>query len=105
GLGLSMVFGFVKQSNGHIKIYSELGRGTSVKIYLPLQAGAAAEAPPSERAATPSGGETILLVEDDAQVRNVVHGMLTRLGYKVVLADSGASALATLKVARVDMIL
>jgi len=105
GLGLSMVFGFVKQSNGHIKIYSELGRGTAVKIYLPLQASISGEQPVVEARPAPSGGETILLVEDDAQVRNVVHGMLTRLGYKVILADSGASALSTLKVARVDMIL
>src|ERR1700738_4502562 len=71
GLGLSMVYGFVKQSGGHIKIYSEEGYGTTIKLYLPratAQADAPAKAPPPIR----GGDETIMVVEDDALVRNFV---------------------------------
>jgi CheY-like chemotaxis protein len=95
GLGLSMVYGFVKQSNGHIKIYSEEGHGTTIKIYLPRageQAMALAEAKP--RVPVACGTETILVVEDDAMVRNYVIAQLESLGYTTIAAGNGAEALA-----------
>ena len=94
GLGLSMVYGFVKQSGGHIKIYSEVGNGTSVKIYLPRSY----EAEESEVLATvqpiTGGSETILVAEDDDEVRNTVVELLGELGYRVLKASDAASALA-----------
>ncbi|MDT8397777.1 MAG: ATP-binding protein [Pseudomonadales bacterium] len=96
GLGLSSVFGFVKQSNGHIAIYSEVGQGTSVKIYLPVST--LAEDQPSQQARKTHGGnETVLLVEDDELVRNVAGNMLSLLGYTVTSLADGASALAFLE--------
>jgi signal transduction histidine kinase/CheY-like chemotaxis protein len=95
GLGLSMVYGFVKQSGGHIKIYSEEGYGTTIKLYLPrasAQADAPALAPPPIR----GGDETIMVVEDDALVRNFVVAQLHSLGYKTITASNGNGALALL---------
>jgi CheY-like chemotaxis protein len=92
GLGLSMVYGFVKQSGGHIKIYSEEAHGTTIKLYLPpgknVTEIAAAPAPPAE-----GGAETIFVVEDDNLVRNFVTAQLQSLGYKTVAAPDGKSAL------------
>ena len=92
GLGLSMVYGFVKQSGGHIKIYSEEGHGTTIKLYLPPGEGtaevAAAAALPAE-----GGAETIFVVEDDSLVRNFVTAQLQSLGYKTIAAADGKSAL------------
>ena len=93
GLGLSMVYGFVKQSGGHIKIYSELGHGTTIKLYLPPARGQT-EAPPAPAAPTVLGNETILVVEDDALVRNFVATQLKALGYQTVTAADGPVALA-----------
>jgi signal transduction histidine kinase len=93
GLGLSMVYGFVKQSGGHIKIYSEEGHGTTIRLYLPPARGRAGIA---VAAASPlsDGTETILVVEDDAMVRNFVIAQLHSLGYKTIAAADGPSALA-----------
>ncbi|MCJ9704751.1 MULTISPECIES: ATP-binding protein, partial [unclassified Bradyrhizobium] len=92
GLGLSMVYGFVKQSGGHIKIYSEEGHGTTIKLYLPPGEGttdvAAALAPQAE-----GGAETIFVVEDDNLVRNFVTAQLQSLGYRTVAAPDGKAAL------------
>jgi PAS domain S-box-containing protein len=103
GLGLSMVYGFAKQSRGHVKIYSEVGHGTSVKLYLPRVAGAAALdadtlSPPGE--VHHGGGETILVVEDDAAVRIAAVSILQDLGYRVLQAEDGKAALAILQEAR-----
>ncbi|RKH45694.1 PAS domain S-box protein [Corallococcus llansteffanensis] len=97
GLGLSMVYGFVKQSGGHVKIYSEVGHGTTVKVYLPRAF--QAEAPVLEVVTGPveGGQETILAVEDDADVRATVVELLTELGYRVLRAVDGQSALSILK--------
>jgi PAS domain S-box-containing protein len=103
GLGLSMVYGFVKQSGGHIKIYSEVGHGTTVRFYLPREtAGGAAAvvAPPDQApaAATLAGGEeTILVVEDNELVRRTVVKQLGSLGYKVIEAGNGEAGLAILQ--------
>ncbi|MGB7973424.1 MAG: PAS domain S-box protein [Roseiarcus sp.] len=97
GLGLSMVYGFVKQSGGNIQIYSELERGTSVRIFLPLaEAPKTSDQPASGAVAMPRGSETILAVEDNARVRRVTTARLRSLGYTVIEADNGAAALALL---------
>jgi signal transduction histidine kinase len=95
GLGLSMVYGFVKQSNGHIKIYSEEGHGTTVKVYLP-QAVGAAEAPAAEAfiSGIERGDESILIVEDDALVRQYVVTQIRSLGYHALAASNAGEALA-----------
>jgi PAS domain S-box-containing protein len=108
GLGLSMVYGFVKQTGGHIKIYSEVGRGTTVKLYLPRagQADMRPEPPPALPGAAMQGTESILVVEDDAMVREFTAAQLRRLGYRVTEARSGADALAILgQGAAVDLML
>ncbi len=98
GLGLSMIFGFTKQSGGHIKIYSEVGHGTTVRIYLPkaASAGRAAGARDPLARAQPRGEETILVVEDDPDVRAYVVGALRVLGYEILEAADGPSALELL---------
>jgi signal transduction histidine kinase/CheY-like chemotaxis protein len=96
GLGLSMVYGFVKQSNGHIKIYSEENHGTTVKVYLPQGAGAAV-APTATETGIPGsvhGDEIILIVEDDALVREYVVAQIRRFGYPTLTASNATEALA-----------
>lgn len=107
GLGLSMVYGFIKQSNGHIKIYSEEGHGTTVKLYLPRsEADAAAISPASVTEPNPVGNETVLVVEDDAMVREFVVQQLQQLGYRTPMAGTGAEALTVLdETAEVDLLL
>jgi PAS domain S-box-containing protein len=95
GLGLSQVYGFVKQSGGHIKLYSEHGRGTTAKIYLPrLSADTGAElASAPVKASTPAGHELILVVEDNDDVRRFTCEVLSHLGYRVLEAANAAPAL------------
>ena len=97
GLGLSMVFGFVKQSGGHINVYSEASVGTTFRLYLPREHGDESESD-STRVISPAvgGTESVLLVEDNAAMRKVVHRQLTELGYKVTEADGAAAALEIL---------
>jgi len=99
GLGLSSVYGFIKQSGGHMKLYSELGQGTSVKLYLPrAQESCDGDSPAHRPPAQPTGGsETILVVEDNRNVRDYVAGQLRRLGYQVIEAANGVYALALLE--------
>src|SRR2546423_970276 len=99
GLGLSQVYGFIKQSGGHIRIYSEVGQGTTIKLYVPRLTGQM-EAPPwtvrEPAAATPANGtETVLVVEDDEQVNKLAMEALAERGYRVLSASDGASALRT----------
>jgi PAS domain S-box-containing protein len=93
GLGLSTVFGIVQQSGGSIWVYSEPGRGTSFKVYFPCVDGAVDEVRSVERPATLRGSETVLLVEDDEQVRAVARGILRRHGYRVLEARNGGEAM------------
>ncbi len=105
GLGLSMVYGFVKQSRGHITLHSEQGRGTVVRLYLPR-----ADTPPAphannmDGAELARGGERILVVEDDELVLEHVRSLLERLGYRVVTARSGEQALQALRNGRFDLL-
>jgi len=99
GLGLSQVYGFVKQSRGHVAIYSELGQGTTVKVYLPRLVGAEDESAAVKAASElPLGSaqEVILVVEDEPAVRQFSVDALTELGYRVLEADGAASALRLL---------
>ncbi|MET0969595.1 MAG: ATP-binding protein [Tardiphaga sp.] len=100
GLGLSQVYGFIKQSNGHVKIYSEPGQGTAVKVYLPRLF--ATEPEPADLKALPPatenrGNEIILVVEDEAAVRQFSVDALGMLGYRILEADGAANALALLR--------
>jgi CheY-like chemotaxis protein len=98
GIGLSMVYGFIKQSDGYIKIHSEAGHGTNVKLYLPRS-----EQPNTPRiaqglrTAAVGGGETILIVEDDEMVHTFVTRQLKSLGYQVLSAHDGREALEILR--------
>jgi PAS domain S-box-containing protein len=105
GLGLSMVFGFMKQSGGHINVYSEVGIGTTFRLYLrradpDAEAGAAV----LPAALVRSNGETVLAVEDNASLRRVVVRQLMELGYRVLEAEDGQSALSVLESERVDVL-
>lgn len=94
GLGLAMVFGFAKQSGGHINVYSEVGKGTTFRLYLPRDSSGEVAAVRAEVAPAATGGnETILVVEDNEGIRRVVRRQLLRLGYRVVETDNAASAL------------
>jgi len=94
GLGLSMVYGFAKQSGGHVKIYSEMGFGTTVKMYLPRSLEAEDALAPVDLREPKGGSETILVVEDDEGVRETVVDMLSELGYRVLKAPDATSAMA-----------
>lgn len=98
GLGLSMVYGFARQSDGHVSIYSEQGLGTTVRIYLPrVGAGQSATETPENDEAAPRGHETILIAEDDPFVRSSVILRVEALGYRVVAAVNGREALQRLR--------
>jgi PAS domain S-box-containing protein len=98
GLGLSMVYGFMKQSGGHVGVYSEEGKGTTVRMYVPVDTSASGESDPLNglREPEPGGGETILLAEDNEGVRKIVTEFLEALGYRVAVAEDGPSALSVL---------
>lgn len=105
GLGLSQVYGFVKQSGGGVNIYSEVGLGTTLKLYFPRFRGEteARETAPAEGAVS-GGGETILVVEDDDNLRDTVACYLRDLGYEILEAVDGASALRVLARSPVNLV-
>jgi PAS domain S-box-containing protein len=109
GLGLSQVYGFVKQSGGHIKIYSEIGQGTTIKIYLPRLTGHAPETEDDKTNHQAQGepGETILIVEDDHDVRAYLAEVLRAIGYSVLTAANADLALKSLSelTTRIDLLL
>ena len=96
GLGLSMINGFARQSKGHVKIYSEVGHGTTVRLYLPRDTSSGAVAPIAEAGSSDEGTESILVVEDDAQVRLLAAASLKERGYAVTEATNGAEAITQL---------
>ena len=100
GLGLSMIYGFARQSDGHAQIYSEEGKGTTVKLYLPRHRGAAdedGEAPELNGAHAAEDGETVLVVEDEPVVRGLIIEVLTDLGYRALEAGDGPAGLELLQ--------
>ncbi len=98
GLGLSQVYGFAKQSGGAAQIESKMGVGTTVRIYLPRKDGRPVEEEAGDRVSNAvPGGATILVVEDDPDVREMVVAMLSDLGYRTLVAESGPEALAVLR--------
>jgi signal transduction histidine kinase/CheY-like chemotaxis protein len=106
GLGLSMVYGFVKQSGGHVRVYSEVGRGTSVKLYFPETTGVPAVSTPLPDEDRRGHGEVVLLVEDEPLVLAMAARLLRRLGYVVLEAKDGPSAIALVKPdTRIDLLL
>ena len=107
GLGLSMVYGIVKQSNGHILVDSEVGKGATFRIYLPQVQNASSVKPVEEHRPLPGGTETILLVEDEEAIRGLARGCLQAGGYNVLEACNGASALdvASLFSGKIDLLL
>jgi PAS domain S-box-containing protein len=107
GLGLSMVYGFAKQSDGEVSIHSEEGRGTTVRLYLPRAKAAADKAARETSTKEPNGrGETILVVEDDPDVRALAEVVLENLRYRVLTAEDGRTGLAVLeKAPGVDLLL
>jgi signal transduction histidine kinase/ActR/RegA family two-component response regulator len=98
GLGLATVYGIVQQNGGHVAVYSEVGQGTTFRIYLPRSTEErSAPAPPLTSAEVPleGGAETILLIEDNDELRGAARGILEALGYRVAAAANGTEALAT----------
>ncbi|HYW62360.1 MAG TPA: PAS domain-containing protein [Bradyrhizobium sp.] len=106
GLGLSMIYGFARQSNGHVLIDSKHGAGTSVRLYLPRHHGEAGDErlPPSAQDEPPGAGETVLVVEDEPVVRGVIVEMLQDQGYRVLEAVDGPSGLKILREQRIDLL-
>ncbi len=107
GLGLSMIYGFARQSNGHATIDSKIGRGTSVKIYLPRHSGdhVAEHAAAGAKAQQAATGETVLVVEDEPVVRGVILEMLDEQGYRTLEAVDGPAGLRILRTdARIDLL-
>lgn len=107
GLGLSMVYGFVRQSGGYVKIYSEVGRGTTVKLYLPRAAGSeqAVQAARINEDVPTGSGERILIVEDNPAVQALVLHMVQTLGYQAAAAADGPTALGLLENCPFDLLL
>jgi len=98
GLGLATVYGIVKQNGGHVAVYSEVGRGTTFRVYLPRTLEAAAPRITAPAGARSVGrGETLLLVEDNDDLRGATRDMLEALGYRVATAANGPEALAALE--------
>ncbi|SIT41220.1 PAS/PAC sensor hybrid histidine kinase (fragment) [Paraburkholderia piptadeniae] len=105
GLGLSMAYGYVKQSGGHIRLYSEVNHGTTVKMYFPRSTGTVRERSPDNARPAVGGRETILVVEDDRIVQATVIEMLSTLGYAVLRAGDPQQALTVLRSgARIDLL-
>jgi PAS domain S-box-containing protein len=108
GLGLSMIYGFVRQSGGQVRIYSELGKGTTMCLYFPRHFGTAGDAnePEALEKVEPGSGETVLIVDDEATVRMLVVEILTEAGYHTLEAGDGPAALRILQSnARIDLLI
>jgi PAS domain S-box-containing protein len=106
GLGMSMIYGFMQQSNGHVQVASTVGAGTTVTLYLPVATSALKDQAIRERDLTAGGGQQLLIVEDDAQVRALVTEVLTELGYGVQAVEDADHAIPILKSGRsIDLLI
>jgi CheY-like chemotaxis protein len=108
GLGLSMIYGFARQSGGQVRIYSELGQGTTICIYLPRYAGDALLAEDEEAIATAStaSGQTVLVVDDEPTIRHLIDEVLDEQGYTVIGAADGAAGIKVLQSgARIELLI
>jgi len=107
GLGLSMIYGFARQSGGQVRIYSEVGMGTTLCIYLPRYSGNASDESEEHEAALPdSGSGTVLIVDDEATIRHLVDEVLDEVGYTVIGAADGAAGVKVLQSgARIDLLI
>lgn len=108
GLGLSMIYGFARQSGGQVRIYSEVGQGTTVCIYLPRHHGEAAaeEVEPAVELLAKATGQTVLVVDDEAAIRHLIDEVLDDLGYTVIGAADGSAGLKVLQSgARIDLLI
>ncbi|APW38384.1 hypothetical protein RD110_15265 [Rhodoferax koreense] len=108
GLGLSMVYGFVRQSGGQVRVYSELGKGTTMCLYLPRHVGASDEVEPAPDAGVihSGAGRRVLVIEDEATIRTLMAEVLGEAGYEVLTADDGPSGLRILQApGRIDMLI
>lgn len=107
GLGLSMAYGIIKQHDGHINVYSEVGHGSTFKIYLPVADGAVTNASSSVQPSLRGGNETILIAEDEETLRALARDVLKGLGYTVLLANNGEEAVKVFveNSNRIDMLL
>ena len=108
GLGLAIVYGVVKQHGGYIDVYSEQGKGTAFRIYLPLSRSEAKEEKKEETGRDPSGGtETILVAEDDEAIRRLSGSVLKEFGYSVILVEDGEDAVAKFRehMQRIDLVM
>lgn len=108
GLGLSMIYGFARQSGGQVRIYSEIGEGTTVCVYLPRHLGDAEETEADETALTVAGatGQTILVVDDEATIRHLIDEVLDEAGYTVIGAADGAAGIKVLQSgARIELLI
>ena len=108
GLGLSMVYGFARQSGGQVRLYSEVGRGSTVSLYLPrhLQEARAEEIEPASAPGAAGRGEVVLVVDDEAPIRLLVAEVLTEAGYTALQAEDGPTALRLLhSAARIDLLI
>jgi CheY-like chemotaxis protein len=105
GLGLSTVYGIVKQWRGHVELDSQSGQGTEFRVWLPAQAGPADSVDAVERPRPAPGRETVLLAEDEPQVRRLIHTVLEQAGYTVLMAEDGQQALRVAEgVGHVDLL-
>ncbi len=97
GLGLSMVYGIIKQHNGNIDVHSEVGKGTTFRIYLPLTQTRRGEISKPVQALPGGKGETIIIAEDEPQVREIMMSLLQKNGYKIIEAENGEEAIRKFK--------
>ena len=108
GLGLSMIYGFARQSGGQVRIYSEVGQGTTVCVYLPRYHGDAELAEETQNAAlaAAAGAQTVLVVDDEATIRHLIDEVLDELGYTVIGAADGAAGIKVLQSgARIELLI
>ena len=107
GLGLSMIYGFVRQSGGQIRVYSEAGKGTTMSLYFPRFAGDPSdEERPEELSVDRGDGETVLVIDDEPAIRMVIAEVLTEAGYRVVEAADGPSGLRIIQTGgRIDLLI